>query len=64
MKRPLPPSRTSRGARAVAAFAGTVVLALLAAASVTTPDVAVQSADSLTLLPAGLEQILPDASTR
>jgi len=55
MKRhPLPP-----GARALAAFAGTVVLALLAAASLLTPDVAVQSVDSMALLPNGLDQILP-----
>lgn len=55
MKRhPLPP-----GTRALAAFAGTVVLALLAAASLLTPDVAVQSVDSMALLPNGLDQILP-----
>lgn len=55
MKRhPLPP-----GTRAVAAFAGTVVLAVLAAASLLMPDVTVQSADSISMLPNGLEQILP-----
>ena len=47
------------GARALVAFAGTVVLAVLAAASVLTPDLGVQSADSATLLPGGLDQILP-----
>jgi hypothetical protein len=55
MKRhPLPP-----GARALAAFAGTVVLAVLAAASLLMPDVAVQSVDSMSLLPNGLDQLLP-----
>ena len=55
MKRhPLPP-----GARALVAFVGTVVLAVLAAASLLTPDVAVQSVDSMALLPNGLDQILP-----
>ncbi len=47
------------GARAVLAFAVTVVLAFLAAASVLSPDIGVQSADSTTLLPSGLDQILP-----
>lgn len=54
MKRP---PRTS-GNRALAAFAGTVVLAVLAAASLLMPDVAVQSVDSMPLLPSGLDQIL------
>lgn len=53
-RRPLPP-----GARALVAFVGTVVLAVLAAASLLTPDVAVQSVDSMSLLPNGLDQILP-----
>ena len=54
MKRhPLPP-----GARAVAAFLGTVVLAVLAAVTVLMPDVAVQSVDSMLHLPAGLDEIL------
>jgi len=46
------------GTRALAAFAGTVVLAVLAAASLLMPDVTVQSADSMPLLPSGLDQIL------
>jgi len=54
MKRP--PSRP--GTRALAAFAGTVVLAVLAAASLLMPDVAVQSVDSMPLLPSGLDQML------
>lgn len=55
MKRhPLPP-----GMRALAAFVGAVVLAVLAAASVMTPDIAVQSADSTAMLPNGLDQIFP-----
>lgn len=55
MKRhPLPP-----GMRALAAFIGAVVLAVLAAASVMTPDIAVQSADSTAMLPNALDQILP-----
>lgn len=49
----------SPGARAIAAFAGTVVLAVLAAASVLMPDVTVQSVDSISMLPEGLDQILP-----
>ncbi|KZT17197.1 hypothetical protein A1D30_06140 [Acidovorax sp. GW101-3H11] len=54
MKRhPLPP-----GTRAVAAFLGTVVLAVLAAVTVLMPDVAVQSVDSMLHLPAGLDEIL------
>lgn len=47
------------GARACVAFAGTVALAILAA--LVTPDVAVQSADAMSLLPGGLDQILPDS---
>lgn len=55
MKRhPLPP-----GARALLAFAGTVVLAFLAAASVLSPDIGVQSADSAALLPTGIDEIIP-----
>lgn len=54
MKRP--PLRP--GTRALAAFAGTVVLAVLAAASLLMPDVAVQSVDSMPLLPSGLDQML------
>lgn len=53
-RRPLTP-----GTRALFMFAGTVVLAVLAAASLLTPDVAVQSVDSMSLLPNGLDQILP-----
>lgn len=52
-RRPLTP-RT----RALAAFAGTVVLAVLAAASLLMPDVTVQSADSMPLLPSGLNQLV------
>lgn len=47
------------GMRALAAFVGTVVLAVLAAVSAITPDVVVQSADSTAMLPSGLEEILP-----
>lgn len=46
-------------ARALFAFVGTVVLATLAAASHLTPDITVQSVDSMAVLPNGLEQILP-----
>jgi hypothetical protein len=46
------------GTRALAAFTGTVVLALLAAASLLMPDVTVQSVDSMPLLPSGLDQLL------
>lgn len=46
------------GTRALVAFAGTVVLAVLAAASLLMPEVAVQSVDSMPLLPSGLDQIL------
>lgn len=47
------------GVRALAAFIGTVVLAVLAAASVVTPDIGVQSADSTAMAPIGLDEILP-----
>ncbi len=47
------------GARAIFAFAGTVVLAVLAAVSLLMPDVTVQSVDSMSMLPTGLDQILP-----
>lgn len=47
------------GARAVVAFAGTVVLAVLAAASLLMPDLTVQSVDSISMLPNGLDEILP-----
>lgn len=47
------------GTRALFRFAATVVLAVLAAASLLMPDVAVQSVDSMSLLPNGLDQILP-----
>ena len=49
------------GTRALAAFAGTVVLAVLAAASLLMPDVTVQSVDSMSLLPVGLEQLFPSS---
>ncbi|QLA79547.1 hypothetical protein EXV95_02025 [Acidovorax sp. JMULE5] len=49
------------GTRALAAFAGTVVLAVLAAASLLMPDVTVQSVDSMPLLPIGLDQIFPSS---
>jgi hypothetical protein len=52
-RRPLTP-----GTRALAAFTGTVVLALLAAASLLMPEVTVQSVDSMPLLPGGLDQLL------
>jgi len=55
MKRhPLPPETG-----ALAAFVATVVLALLAAASLLMPEVAVQSVDSMSLPPNGLDQLLP-----
>lgn len=47
------------GTRAFAAFVGTVVLAVIAAASLLMPDATVQSADSMSLLPTGLDQIFP-----
>lgn len=49
------------GTRALAAFAGTVVLAVLAAASLLMPDATVQSVDSMPLLPSGLDQIFPSS---
>ena len=51
------PQTTTRF-RALAAFAGTVVLAVLASASLLMPDVTVQSADSMPLLPSGLNQLV------
>lgn len=53
------PSSFTPGTRALAAFTGTVVLTILAA--LVTPDEAVQSVDAMTLLPGGLDQILPDS---
>ncbi|MFN4119111.1 hypothetical protein [Acidovorax sp.] len=49
----------SSGARALMTFVGTVVLAVLASAALTTPDVAVPAVDSLTALPSGLDELLP-----
>jgi hypothetical protein len=49
------------GTRALAAFAGTVVLAVLAAASLLMPYVTLQSVDSMPLLPSGLDQIFPSS---
>lgn len=46
------------GARALIAFIGTVVLAVLAAVSSLMPDVAVQSVDSMSHGLTGLDQIL------
>jgi len=46
------------GTRALAGFTGTVVLALLAAASLLVPDITVQAVDSMPQLPSGLDQIL------
>jgi len=46
------------GARALVAFIGTVVLAVLAAVSLLMPDVAVQSVDSMSNGLTGLDQIL------
>ena len=51
------PQTTTRF-RALAAFVGTVVLAVLASASLLMPDVTVQSADSMPLLPSGLNQLV------
>ena len=48
------------GARAVAAFLGTVVLALLAAVTVLMPDVAVQSVDSMLHLPPIQSRMQPE----
>ncbi|MFZ2857606.1 hypothetical protein [Acidovorax soli] len=50
---------TPSGTRAIAAFAATVVLSVLAAVLGLLPDVAVQSADSMTRLPDQLDQLLP-----
>lgn len=47
------------GTRAIAAFTVTVVLAVLAAVLGLLPDIAVQSADSMTHLPSQLDQLLP-----
>ena len=47
------------GTRAIAAFAVTVVLSVLAAVLGLLPDMAVQSADSMTRLPNQLDQLLP-----
>jgi hypothetical protein len=44
--------------RAAAAFAATVVLAFMAAATLLMPDIMVQSVDSMVRLPGGVEQIL------
>lgn len=49
----------SPGARSLAAFLSTVVLAVLASVALLTPDVAVPSVDSLAQLPDGLDQLLP-----
>ncbi len=40
------------------AFVGTVLMALLAAASLLAPEITAQSADSLSHLPAGLDQMM------
>lgn len=45
------------GARPLVAFIGTVVLAVLAAASVLMPDAIVQSVDSMSHLPTGWEDL-------
>lgn len=47
------------GTRAIAAFAVTVCLAVLAAALGLLPEIAVQSVDSMTHLPNQLDQMLP-----
>lgn len=47
------------GNRAIGAFAVTVVLSVLAAVLGLLPDMAVQSADSMTRLPNQLGQLLP-----
>ena len=54
MKRHVLPS----GARPLAAFIGTVVLAVLAAASLLMPDDAVRSVDSMSHLPVGWDELL------
>ncbi|UCU97763.1 hypothetical protein [Acidovorax radicis] len=46
------------GARPLAAFIGTVVLAVLAAVLVLMPDTAVQSVDSMSHLPTGWDELL------
>ena len=46
------------GARPLAAFIGTVVLAVLAAASVLVPDDVVRSVDSMSHLPAGWDEVV------
>ena len=48
----------SPGTRALLAFVGTVLLAVLAAVSLLAPDITAQSADSLSRLPSGLDQML------
>ena len=48
----------SPATRALLAFVGTVLLAVLAAVSFLAPDVTAQSADSLSRLPSGLDQML------
>ena len=53
-RRHLPP-----GMRAFVAFAGTVILALLAAVSVLDPDIGLRSADSTRLSPGSLDVLLP-----
>ena len=47
------------GTRALVAFPVTVVLAVVAAVLGLLPDIAVQSADSMTHLPHQLDQLLP-----
>lgn len=47
------------GTRAIVAFTATVVLSVLAAVVGLLPDVAVQSADSISHLPNHLDQLLP-----
>lgn len=49
----------SPSARALVAFIGTVVLAVLASMALLTPDVAVPAVDSMTALRSGPDQILP-----
>lgn len=45
------------GTRPLAAFIGTVVLAVLAAASVLMPDAVVQSVDSMSYIPTGWDDL-------
>jgi hypothetical protein len=47
--------------RSLVAFAGTVVLAVLASLAVLLPDVAVSSVDSIARLPEELGEVLPRA---